>query len=505
LETPAKAFPFAGIDDGRGGVRLEHAKAPHVQGDRTSSFRDRSPLGSIRRRMSNGRRRVCIVGAGISGLGAAWSLAKHPERFEFELYEKNDRIGGNAITVEIPQDDGTTIPVDISVTAYIPTVYHHYVTMLEKYGIASMPTRFSYSVHYGDGVYAHDFESPLKEELRPEIEKFQALLKKLKKWSVFSDSTSKLRASMNPYNYITMGRLLDKHGFSSAFRYKILKPLFVNFVLASGLFDMPAALFARYLDFFDIEKSTPMVTWDQGTANLYRRMSESFKDRIHLNRAVKSIVRDSSGVTVKDEQGREERFDDVVLACNANQGLMMLAQPSSRERYLLGSIKYESELHNHVVVHTDGSVLPNDATKCLETRSNFVLQYGSRPDNYEITYIMHNQQPWAKRSDKPCLVTYNPIQKIDESKIVKKWWVQHVVHDVFHVTVLMNAFRFIQGQEHTWHCGAHTVVNSQEHGFISGLAVAHQLGADYPFDDPKAAEWFNFWGTSMFGGAFRKV
>lgn len=116
---------------------------------------------------------------------------------------------------------------------------------------------------------------------------------------------------------------------------------------------------------------------------------------------------------------------------------------------------------------------------------------------------MHNQQPWAKRSDKPCLVTYNPVHPIDETKVHKRWWFQHVVHDMFHVSVVMNVFRFIQGRQHTWYCGAHTVVNSQEHGFISGLAAARQLGADYPFDDPEAREWFNFWGGGMFGGRFR--
>ena len=102
--------------------------------------------------MSNGKKRVCIVGGGISGLATAWGLAQHPDRFDFQLYEKNDRVGGNAMTVQIPQDDGMSIPIDVSVTAYIPTVYHHYVTMLERYGIKSLATRFSYTVHYGDGV-----------------------------------------------------------------------------------------------------------------------------------------------------------------------------------------------------------------------------------------------------------------------------------------------------------------------------------------------------------------
>ncbi len=96
----------------------------------------------------------------------------------------------------------------------------------------------------------------------------------------------------------------------------------------------------------------------------------------------------------------------------------------------------------------------------LGTLSNHIEQYGPRPDNYEITFIMHNQQPWANRSDKPCLVTYNPISQIDEEKIVKKWWFQHIVHDVRHVVFLIHLFRFVQGRKRTWHCGAHTLINS---------------------------------------------
>ena len=68
-------------------------------------------------------RKVAIVGAGVSGLGAAWALHRHPDRFDFRLFEAQDRIGGNAITADMPQDDGTTIPFDISVTACIPSVY----------------------------------------------------------------------------------------------------------------------------------------------------------------------------------------------------------------------------------------------------------------------------------------------------------------------------------------------------------------------------------------------
>ena len=452
-----------------------------------------------------GPRRVAIVGGGISGLGAAWALNHHPDRFDFRLFEAQEQIGGNAVTADMPQDDGGSIPFDISVTACIPSVYDHIVLLMEQFGIELLDTKFSYSVKYGGRIYAHDFDSDIREQLQPEIERFQRLLQRLHRFGWLSRSQSIALNALNPFNYISMGMLLNLGGFSGDFRYKILKPMFVNFLMATNVFDMPAALFARYLEFFDIESATPMQTWDQGTRRIYERLSAGFGDKIYLNRPVQKVYRSESSVVVEDGAGERETFDEVILACNANQTLMMLDRPTALERYLLSSIRYESELHNHTVVHSDASVLPDNEVKPLTTRSNHIEQYGARPDNYEITYIMHNQQPWASRSDKPCLVTYNPTSPIDEGKVIKKWWFQHIVHDVRHMAVLVNLFRFIQGRRRTWHCGAHTLINSQETCFVTGLAAATQLGADYPFDDPAARRSFNFYGSILHGSRFRKV
>ena len=450
-------------------------------------------------------RRIAIVGGGVSGLGAAWALAQHPDRFDFRLFEAQDRIGGNAVTADMPQDDGSSIPFDISVTACIPSVYRHVTQLMERFGIDLVETRFSYSVKYGRDVYAHDLDTAARHRLQGEIANFQRLLKSLHRFGRLTRSQSKFLNLLNPFNYVSMGTLLNLKGFSGEFRYKILKPMFVNFLMATNVFDMPAALFARYLEFFDIETATPMKTWDQGTRRIYENLSANFRDKIYLNRPVRRIHRGKTGVVVEDEEGVREQFDEVVLACNANQSLMMLDKPSFFERYILSSVRYESELHNHTVVHSDASVLPDNEAAPLESRSNHIEQYGARPDNYEITYIMHNQQPWAKMSDKPCLVTYNPVTPIDERKVVMRRWFQHVVHDVRHVVWLVNLFRFIQGRRHTWHAGAHTLINSQETCLVTGLAAARQLGADYPFDDDDARRTFNYYGVLMYGRRFRKV
>ena len=450
-------------------------------------------------------RRVAIVGGGISGLAAAWALHHHLDRFDFCLFEAGDQLGGNAVTVDMPQADGSSIPFDISVTACIPSVYHHIVLLMQQFGIELVQTRFNYSVRYRGQLYAHDFESDIRAELQDEIARFQRLLKMLHTVGWLTRARSKLLNALNPFNYISMGTILNLGGFSADFRYKVLKPMFVNFLMATNVFDMPAALFSRYLEFFDIETATPMQTWDQGAQRIYECLSAEFQDKIHLNRPVRKVYRRQSAVVVEDDAGVQESFDDVIFACNANQTLMMLDKPSYLERYLLSSIRYESELHNHAIVHSDASVLPDNEVKPLTTRSNHIEQYGARPDNYEITYIMHNQQPWANASDKPCLVTYNPISRIDEDKIVQRRWFQHVVHDVRHVVLLVNLFRLIQGKRRTWHCGAHTLVNSQETCFLTGLAVARQLGADYPFSDPEAKRWFNHYGSILHGSAFKQA
>ena len=450
-------------------------------------------------------RKIAIIGGGVSGLGAAWALHHDSGRFDFRLFEAREQLGGNAVTVDMPQEDGGSIPFDISVTACIPSVYHHLVVLLEEFGIDLIDTKFSYSVKYRGGTYAHDVDSDIREQLQHEIRKFQRILRVLHRFGRLTNARSKFLNALNPFNYISMGTVLNLAGLSGDFRYKILKPMFVNFLMATNVFDMPASLFSKYLEFFDIEVATTMQTWDQGTRRIYEKLSAGFREKIYLNRPVRKVYRRPSHVVVEDENGAEERFDAVIFASNANQTLMMLDEPSFLERYILSSIRYESELHNHTVVHSDASVLPDDEVKALDTRSNHIEQYGARPDNYEITYIMHNQQPWAKRSDKPCLVTYNPISEIDDGKVIKRWWFQHIVHDVRHVAWIVPLFRFIQGRKGSWHCGAHTLINSQETAFVTGLAAARQIGADYPFEDREARKMFNYYGRVMYGWRFRKA
>ena len=62
-----------------------------------------------------------------------------------------------------------------------------------------------------------------------------------------------------------------------------------------------------------------------------------------------------------------------------------------------------------------------------------------RPDNYEITYIMHNQQPWVKRSDKTALakiIFYLAFQAVRGCQLAFPAGYRHSLdHHEYHVCV----------------------------------------------------------------------
>lgn len=68
-----------------------------------------------------------------------------------------------------------------------------------------------------------------------------------------------------------------------------------------------------------------------------------------------------------------------------------------------------------------------------------------------------------------------------------RWWHQFA-HEASHFYSVVPFVRFIQNSAHSWFCGAYTLVNTHEIATISGLAVAHRLGAPYPFGEDKLAK-----------------
>lgn len=92
---------------------------------------------------------------------------------------------------------------------------------MRQFDIDLIDTRSSYSVKYRDGVYAHDFESEIRDQLHLEIKRFQGLLNRLHRFGALTRSQSKLLNAQDPSDDVAMGPVLNLAGFSGDFRHKV--------------------------------------------------------------------------------------------------------------------------------------------------------------------------------------------------------------------------------------------------------------------------------------------
>jgi predicted NAD/FAD-binding protein len=188
-----------------------------------------------------------------------------------------------------------------------------------------------------------------------------------------------------------------------------------------------------------------------------------------LRSPVQRVERDEDGVTLT-VNGQPERFDKVVLACHSDQALRMLAQPSPQERLTLEAIRYQA---NMAVLHTDTSVLP-------KSRRAWAAWNYQRPkassDSAQASvclhYLINRLQPLP--FEQPVVVSLNPIDRIDPALIHGTFEYDHPVFDVAAIKA-QRQVRWLQGQQHTYFCGAWTGYGFHEDGLKSGLEVAKLL------------------------------
>ena len=101
--------------------------------------------------MPPARRRIAVIGSGISGLAAAWRLST---RHDVTLFEASSRLGGHANTAKVVVGD-TAFGVDTGFIVYNPRNYPNFVALLDHLRVETSPSDMSFAASIADGGFEY--------------------------------------------------------------------------------------------------------------------------------------------------------------------------------------------------------------------------------------------------------------------------------------------------------------------------------------------------------------
>jgi predicted NAD/FAD-binding protein len=409
-------------------------------------------------------RSVAIIGTGISGLSAAWLLS---EDHEVTVYEAERRIGGHSHTV-MAQTQGASIPVDTGFIVYNEPAYPNLSALFAHLNVATQPTDMSFAVSLDGGRLEYagtDLNGMFAQRgnlLRPRY------------WSMLKDLLRFYREA--PREIATLGdesldSYLNRRGYGNAFRTDHLYPMAAAIwsTPAGSVGAYPARSFVRFCENHGLLQINNRPIWrtvSGGSRCYVAKLTERFSHRILTGRGAVRVSRQGQGVTVQDSTGEERRFDQVALACHADQALSIIERPTANEQDLLSAFRYST---NRAVLHSDPGLMP------LRRKAWCAWNYladSKRNDGLCVTYWMNRLQHIS--DDTPLFVSLNPIYTPRPDLVLHEQTYQHPMFDG-RAMAAQEKIWSLQGDGGLWFAGAYMGSGFHEDGIQAGLAVAEAI------------------------------
>lgn len=420
----------------------------------------------------NTGRRIAVIGAGISGLGAAWLLSR---KHDVVLYERSHHVGGHALTI-IAQSQGREIPVDVGFIVFNRVNYPHFCQLLDHLNVATKMSDMSFavSVNQGDFEYGGRNLRALFAQrgnmIKPDFWRMFLDIAKFNKWAL-ADSHA------NPN--MTLGEMIRSRHYGSWFQNYYLLPMSgaIWSTPRGEMLNFPFALLARFFDHHGLLTLTGQHQWwtvEGGSENYVTAVLKDLKAKLRTKSPIENVIRTSSGTVEVKVQGHEaETFDQVVFACHTDDINQLLSDASDDERGILDSIPYQ---RNKVVLHTDPTLMPK--RRACWASWVYLAQSQSNEAQASVTYWMNSLQGIPEET--PLFVTLNPPRPIREDTILAEHQFDHPQYG-FAALKAHSQLAKIQGRAHTWFCGAWTGMGFHEDGLASAVKVAQSLGVSPPW------------------------
>ena len=405
--------------------------------------------------------KIAVIGSGISGLSSAYYLSKH---HKVDLYEQSDHFGGHSYTYDIKEED-KIVPVDLGFIVFNELTYPNLINFFNELNVPFEKSNMSFSVsvkntnvEYGGSGFNAIFANKLNLlnlkflKMIREIISFYNHAPSLLKNNI-EDKTlgdylrrSKLSKYFIEYHIIPMVAAIWSMPFSKAKEMPL--KLFLNFFINHGLFRL---------------KNRPQwYTVTNRSRTYVKKILEKISGEIFKNYKINNISRSEDNVRISI--GNEYLdYDQVVLACHADQSLNILNDPSSKEKEILNKFTYVS---NRAFLHTDENLMPS--RKKAWSSWNSITK-----DNRTcITYWLNKLQ--NLKTNKNYFLTLNPVAEVEENKIIKQEKFTHPYFNNENVS-LQKDLHLLQGKKRTWFCGSYFGYGFHEDGLKSSIDLVKKF------------------------------
>jgi len=428
---------------------------------------------------------IAVVGGGIAGVGAAWAL--HRAGYEVDLFEKGPALGGNAKTFRWSVDGGHA-DSPLLVVAWPQMYYHNYELLLDQLGVGIETLPISYFVQTPEGHFCQDGQTGIQKRFAPEFRRWEKLVAFVSKVNDFFLPKGRHHSLyhfsyFNPLNVIPLYWMARLFGISRAFWDTIFVPIHCASFITTSMRGVPAMILPLLESIVPLEEPTQMGTWRGAPRQVFDRMTARFSDRVHTDHEITSVERRNDRFVIADSKGRRYEADEVVFACDSTSVLNALESPSWLQRLLLSNAEYVDDVDpafSSFVVHSDTSILPGQHRQRILSEFNTYSEI-NEAGALECTFVISAQNPSTKDKGVPMLVTFNSQRVIE--RVQKRIELPHPTHSVsLQNLIIMSSMRYLQGRDGVYYCGTFTTPEGgHDLSFMSGLVVAHAIGADYPF------------------------
>jgi predicted NAD/FAD-binding protein len=407
--------------------------------------------------------KIAVLGAGISGLGAAYLLSK---KHHVDVYEKEPRLGGHARTTMV-QEGNTTFGVDTGFLVFNHETYPLLTKLFEQLDVKIEKSDMSFAFWDTQKDIAYNGQSlsgmfvQKKNLFNPT---HYAMIYDILK---FNKNAHKDLASNSKNLDKTLGEYLKPYGQAFKNRYLIPMGASIWSTPSDKINEFPARTFLTFFKnhgLLGVDTQHQWLTVSGGSKNYVQKIEPHISGNIIKNASIISVKRDENTITLVHDDQKETVYDKVIFAMHAPDALKLLDEPTTDELNILSCFEYKN---NDAVLHNDTKALyPNK-----KAYAAWNYKTNAKSQNVTLSYWLNTLQ--NLNTNKEYFVSLNETSTLDH--IIETIQYEHPQFDEKAIAAQQKR-ALINGKNNTYFAGAYWRYGFHEDGLYSANTIAQEFG-----------------------------